>query len=148
MPVLGWKYNMDNIQAALLVGQISRIEQLWQKRDRLWRLYESELSSVKGIRILKTLPGLKHARHLFTILVPPETRDTLLWRLQEKSIGVAVNYRPIHLLKYYREKYGYTEGTFPVSEEIGSRTISLPLYPSLTDEDVLYVVKVLKEELG
>lgn len=148
MPVLGWKYNMDNIQAALLIGQLNRIEQLWQKRDRLWRLYESELSSVKNVRLLKTLPGLKHARHLFTILVPPEKRDPLLWSLQEKSIGVAVNYRPIHLLKYYREKYGYKEGAFPVSEEIGYRTISLPLYPSLTDEEVLYVVKVLKEELG
>jgi dTDP-4-amino-4,6-dideoxygalactose transaminase len=148
MPLIGWKYNMDNIHAALLIGQIERIEELWNKRDHLWQLYEHELAVIKGIRILTTLPGVKHARHLFTLLVPPEKRDFLLWRLQERNIGVAVNYRPIHLLKYYRETYGYREGFFPVAEEIGSRTISLPLYPSLSEEAVLYIVGVLKEELG
>ncbi len=148
MPLLGWKYNMDNIQAALLIGQIERIEELWNKRDHLWQLYEQELGGIKGIRILTTLPGVKHARHLFTVLVPAGRRDRILWRLQERNIGVAVNYRPIHLLKYYRESFGYREGVFPVAEEIGRRTISLPLYPSLREEEVLYIVRVLKEELG
>jgi len=148
MPLLGWKYNMDNIQAALLIGQLERIDALWEMRDLLWRLYEKELSGLREVRLLTTLPGVKHARHLFTLLVPPEKRDFLLWRLQERNIGVAVNYRPIHLLKYYRESYGYREGFFPVAEEIGSRTISLPLYPSLSEEEVMYIVSVLKEELG
>lgn len=147
MPLLGWKYNMDNIQAALLIGQLERIEDLWQKRDVLWRLYEEELSDVKGIRLLKTLPHVKHARHLFTVLVPPERRDSLLWAFQEKGIGVAINYMPIHLLKYYRETFGYREGDYPVAEEIGKSTISLPLYPSLKEEDLRYIVKTLKEEL-
>ncbi|UCF87130.1 MAG: DegT/DnrJ/EryC1/StrS family aminotransferase, partial [Nitrospiraceae bacterium] len=131
MPVFGWKYNMDNIQAALLIGQLGRIENLWEKRDILWRLYEEELSHVKGIRLLKTLPASKHARHLFTILVPPDRRDQLLWEMQDLGVGVAVNYRPIHLLKYYRETFGFREGDFPVAEEIGGSTITLPLYPSL-----------------
>jgi dTDP-4-amino-4,6-dideoxygalactose transaminase len=148
MPLLGWKYNMDNIQAALLIGQLERIEELWQKRERLWNLYEEELQSVKGIRLIRTLASVKHARHLFTVLVPPEKRDYLLWRLQDKDIGVAVNYRPIHLLKYYRETFEYKEGDFPVAEEIGRRTISLPLYPSLKEKEVMSVVKVLKKELG
>jgi len=147
MPLLGWKYNMDNIQAALLIGQLERIEDLWQKRDVLWRLYEEELRDVKGIRLLKTLSFVKHARHLFTVLVPPERRDSLLWAFQERGIGVAVNYRPIHLLKYYRETFGYRKGGYPVAEEIGKSTISLPLYPSLKTEDVRYIVKTLKEEL-
>ncbi len=147
MPILGWKYNMDNIQAALLIGQLERIEALWQKRDKLWKIYEEELKGVKNIRLLKTLPGVKHARHLFTILVPPKKRDSLLWALQDRGIGVAVNYRPIHLLKYYRETFGYSEGDYPVAEEIGRRTISLPFYPYLKNTEVKYIVKVLKKEL-
>jgi len=147
MPVFGWKYNMDNIQAALLIGQLRRVEELWIKRDRLWRLYEEELGKINGIRLLKTLPNSRHARHLFTVLVPSEKRDAVLWALQNKGIGVAVNYRPIHLLRYYRETFKFREGDFPVAEEIGKRTISLPLYPSLGDDEVRYVVEVLRETL-
>jgi dTDP-4-amino-4,6-dideoxygalactose transaminase len=147
MTVLGWKYNMDNIQAALLIGQLERIEELWKRRDKLWKIYEEKLRSVKSVRLLKTLHGVRHARHLFTVLVPPDRRDSLLWALQERGIGVAVNYRPIHLLRYYRETFGYHEGNFPVAEEIGKSTVSLPLYPSLEEVDIEYIVKDLKEEV-
>jgi dTDP-4-amino-4,6-dideoxygalactose transaminase len=147
MPVLGWKYNMDNIQASLLIGQLARIEALWLKRDTLRKFYEEELSKIKNISLLKIFPGSKHANHLFTVLVPAQKRDAILWRLQDCGIGVAVNYRPIHLLKYYRDAFGYCEGDYPVAEEIGKRTISLPLYPSLRKSDIRYIVKVLKEEL-
>ncbi|MEW6570128.1 MAG: DegT/DnrJ/EryC1/StrS family aminotransferase [Nitrospirota bacterium] len=147
MPMLGWKYNMSNIQAALLIGQLERINDLWQRRDKLWRFYEEELKSVKDVRLLTTLANVKHGRHLFTVLVPPDKRDSTLWELQDRGIGVAVNYRPIHLLSYYRKKFGYSEGDFPVAEDIGKRTISLPLYPSLNEKDVRYVVRTLKEVL-
>jgi dTDP-4-amino-4,6-dideoxygalactose transaminase len=148
MPILGWKYNMDNIQAALLIGQLERIDDLWQKRDSLWMSYEEKLKSIKGIQLLTTLANVKHARHLFTVLVQPEKRDKLLWTFQDHNIGVAVNYRPIHLLRYYREKFGYKEGDYPVAEEIGKRTISLPLYPSLKEIEIKYIVNVLKEALS
>ena len=145
MPVLGWKYNMDNIQAALLIGQLGRVESLWKRREELWSFYEKELKTVKGVRLLKTLKGVKHARHLLTILVHPDKRESLLWNFQDRGIGVAVNYRPIHLLKFYRYSFAYREGNFPVAESIGERTISLPFYPSLKKSDVKYIVKVLKE---
>jgi len=148
MPLLGWKYNMDNIQAALLIGQLKRIEDLWQKRDKLWKFYEDELRSIKGARLLKTLAGVRHARHLFTVLVPPQKRDSLLWALQEHNVGVAVNYRPIHLLKYYRNTFGYSEGDYPVAEAVGKSTISLPLYPALNESDVIYIANIIKEEIA
>lgn len=144
MPVLGWKYNMDNIQAALLIGQLERIDKLWERRDYLWRLYEEELRDIKNIKILKTVPGSRHARHLFTVLVPSRKRDEILWRLQESDIGVAVNYRPIHLLSYYRKTFGYKEGDLPVAEDIGARTISLPLYPLLKEEELKIVCNTLR----
>ena len=143
MPLLGWKYNMDNIHAALLVDQLDRIEQCWRRRNEIWHRYEEALRDAKGTFILKTLPGVKHARHLFTIIVDPQKRDGLLWALQDKGIGVAVNYRAIHLLKYYRERFGHKEGDFPAAERIGAGTISLPLYPSLKDEQVDYVIRTV-----
>lgn len=145
MPMLGWKYNMDNIHAALLVGQTKRLDTLWLRREALWHRYEEKLQGVAGVEILRTVEGSKHARHLFTILVNPARRDEILWELQERGIGVAVNYRPIHLLSYYRKFFGYKEGDFPVAEDIGSRTLSLPLYPKLREIELQHVVESLLE---
>ena len=140
MPILGWKYNMDNIQAALLIGQLARIEDLWKQRDAIARRYEEGFAGVKGIRLMKTVPGCKHPRHLFTILVDPKRRDEILTKLQERGIGVAVNYRAVHLLQYYRERFGYKEGDFPVAERIGDATISVPLYPKMADDEINLVI--------
>jgi dTDP-4-amino-4,6-dideoxygalactose transaminase len=148
MLALGWKYNMDNIQAALLVGQLKRIDDLWKRRDEIYRRYEDAFASVKGIRLMKTMPDSRHARHLFTIQVPEKKRDSMLHALQEKGVGVAVNFRAIHLLKYYRQKFGYKEGDFPVAEKVGNRTISIPLYPKLKDFEIDYVIKTVKEVVG
>ena len=148
MPILGWKYNMDNIQAALLLGQLERIEALLHKRDALWKEYEEALQGIYGVSLLKTIPNVKHARHLFTVLVPHAKRDEILWGLQRRNIGVAVNYRPIHLLKFYRDTFGFSEGDYPVAEEIGKRTISLPFHTFLRTEEIKYVVQALEEELS
>lgn len=145
MPQLGWKYNMDNIHASLLVHQLDRLERYWQRRNDIWNKYERALRGVKGVDILNTLADVKHARHLFTIIVAPEIRDSVLWTLQDRGIGVAVNYRAIHLLKYYRENFGYREGDFPHAERIGAGTISLPLYPSLKDDEVDYVIRTVTD---
>lgn len=149
LPVLGYKENMTNISAALLIGQLNRIETLYQARDRLWKTYEAELSGLRGggLGLLKTVAGSRHARHLFTVLTDAGKRDALLHGLQERGVGVAVNFRPIHLLKYYRENFGYREGAFPVAEDIGQRTISLPLYPGLGGEEQHYVIETLKSLL-
>lgn len=145
MPMLGWKYNMDNIHASLLIGQIRRIDERWGSRDRIWRRYEEGLSGTVGIELLRTVPDSRHARHLFTILAAPDSRDDILLKLQDRGIGVAVNYRPIHLLSYYRKAFGHREGDFPVAEDIGARTISLPLYPKLREDEIQRVVESLRE---
>lgn len=145
MELLGWKYNMDNIQAALLLNQIDNIERNLKRREEICRTYEQAFEDVPGLTCLKVLPGSKSGRHLFTILVRPEKRDLILERLQGKGIGVAVNFRAIHLLSYYRHNHGYKRGMFPVAEEIGDSTITLPLYPKLTTEEIEYVIGGVKE---
>ncbi len=145
MEMLGWKYNMDNIQAALLLNQLENIEKYWQRREEICRMYEEAFMDDPQVTYLKTVPDSRSARLMFTILVPLEKRDKILWQLQEKGIGVAVNFRAVHLLTYYRQTYGYHRGVFPVSERIGDSTISLPLYPSLSDEEAEYVIKGVKD---
>ncbi len=139
IPALGWKYNMTNIQAALLRSQLSRVEKQWKRRDEIAHQYADAFTKA-GIAFPKTEAGVKHARHLFTIWVNPKQRDSILHGLQKQGVGVGVHYRPIHLMSYYRKKYGYKPGDFPNAERIGASTISLPLYPKLTNREVRYVI--------
>ncbi len=145
MEMLGWKYNMSNVQAALLLNQLEDIESNRRRREDICQRYEQGFLSNPEVNCLKIMPGSKSARHLFTILVDPKRRDLILHRLQEKGIGVAVNYRAIHLLTYYRQRYGFKRGMFPTAEKIGDSTITLPLYPKLSDEEVDYVIKTANE---
>jgi UDP-4-amino-4-deoxy-L-arabinose-oxoglutarate aminotransferase len=140
METLGWKYNMTNIQAAMLMGQLDRVENLLKRREEISRKYENAFSAMDGVDFPKTLPGVKSARHLFTIWVAPDKRDATLAGLQKENIGVAVNYRAVHTLKYYRERFGYKNGDFPVAEKIGDSTLTIPLYPKLTDAEADYVI--------
>jgi len=145
MEMLGWKYNMDNIQAALLIGQLDRIEKNRERREFICRMYEDAFKNNPRLSLLQVVPGSKSARHMFTIQVAPERRDDVLWRLQKKEVGVAVNFRAIHLLSYYRQTFGYKRGMFPVAERIGDSTITIPMYPKLTDEEIYYVIQMIKK---
>lgn len=145
MEMLGWKYNMNNIQAALLLNQLGNIDKYWRRREDICRRYEDAFRDNPQVTCLKVLPGSKSARYAFTILVSPEERDSIMRQLQDKGIGVAVNFRAIHLLTFYRQTYGYQRGTFPVAEKIGDSTITIPLYPKLSDEEVQYVIGAVKD---
>jgi len=108
MDFLGMKCNMSNIQAALLVHQLDRIDEYLEKKELIACEYDK---SFKGCGISKplVLKSTRHARHLYTIWVDNKMRDEHLDKLQNNNIGVAVNFRPIHLIKYYRIKYGFTK---------------------------------------
>ncbi|MBX7220223.1 MAG: DegT/DnrJ/EryC1/StrS family aminotransferase [Blastocatellia bacterium] len=141
MEFLGWKYNMNNLQAALLVNQLKRLETYWQRREAICRRYEAGFAGVPGLDFPRVASNAKSARHLFTLWVEPALRDRFLHELQQREIGVAVNYRAVHLLSFYREQFGFERGSFPVAERIGDSTITLPLYPKMTDEQVDYVIE-------
>jgi len=143
--MMGWKYNMDNIQAALLIGQLERIELLRRKRQKLAERYEAGLSTVPGIKLFAEVPDSTHARHLFTMLVPARARNELVRRLSSRDIGVSIHNFPIHLHRWFRETFGYARGMFPAAEKIGDRVVALPLYPKLKVSEVDYVVENIKE---
>lgn len=140
----GWKYNMDNIQASLLLPQLKKIEKNWEIRRNIYNKYLEVIKDMPGIDYPKIPKNSKSAFHLFTIWVDKEKRDYILQEFGRCGVGVAVNYRAIHLLKYFTEKFGYKRGRFPVAEMIGDSTISLPFYPKISDRDVEYVIQALK----
>jgi len=140
---LGWKYNMDDIHAALLVAQIGRLTGYLARRKEICARYDAAFGPLEGVRLPRTMGA--GARHLYTILVAPETRDEVVSRLQARGVGVAVNYRAVHTLTYLAERFGYAAGDFPHADLIGRSTITLPLYTRLTDVEVDYVITAVKE---
>ncbi len=147
VPLLGYKFNMFDIQAALLLNQLKLIEKRWQKKKENYDYYTSLLSDIPEIRIPYLPDNVKHSLHLYTIRVNSKIRDEILYELQKKGIGVAVNYKPIHLFTYYRKKFGFKEGDFPTAEKIGKETISLPFYARLKKKEIRYIVNSLKDIL-
>lgn len=149
MEMMGWKYNMSDIQAALLLEQIDRLDKNRRRRQRLELLYRELLGDVRGMDFLE-FPGDNEVsgHHLFTVLLPRRlSRDDVLHKLQEKGIGCAVNYRAVHTLSYFKKTFGYKPDDFPVANEIGNRTLSLPLYPRLENKDVQKICDVLLKEI-
>jgi dTDP-4-amino-4,6-dideoxygalactose transaminase len=141
--MFGWKYNMDNIHAAILVEQIKKIDRFLARRAEIYARYEEAFAGIEGIEMHARRPEALHACHLFTILVDRDRRDRILEEIQTRGVGVSVNFYPVHLMTYYRERFGHRPGAFPVAEEIGARTISLPLYPKLTEEEIDFVIRTV-----
>ncbi len=146
----GWKYNMSNIEAAILLPQLKRILPNLEKRQSLAEDYIKALNvdrSESGLSYSASRSQARHARHLFTVWVPPEKRDAIINKMQASGVPCVVNYRPVHLLTWYQEHLGYKSKSFPNAEMIGSRTISLPLFPTMPKENVAIVVEKLKAAL-
>jgi dTDP-4-amino-4,6-dideoxygalactose transaminase len=136
MVAMGWKYNMSNIEAALLLPQFDRMDAKLVHRHALAERYDRAFADMDGIKVPSSHPNSVHARHIYTVWCHGCARDDLLAYLHAERIGAVVNYRPIHLMSYFATRYGYQAGDFPTAEWIGNCTISLPFYPDMALEDV------------
>lgn len=137
---LGYKANLTDLDAALLRPQLPKADEKRERREQLVRRYESRLREALGARAesKSKVPCFVERRgtsthHLFTIQPPAAIRDEMLVALGKAGIGTAVNYRAVHTLSYLVERMKLPRGSFPIAEEIGDRTISLPLYPTLDE---------------
>lgn len=147
MNFMGWKYNMNDIQAALLLNQVDRLNAYRQRRQSLEALYRTLLSSVDRLDFIEApSKGEASGHHMFTVLLPVEiSRDKVIHRMERQGIGCAVNYRSTHTLTYFKNEFGYKPEDFPNAYEIGSRTLSLPLYCKLSEKEVEAVCKAFKD---
>lgn len=147
----GFKYNMMDIQAALGIHQIKRVEKYLKRREEIWQRYDQAFSELPVIIPAPPEADTVHARHLYTLLVDKEmagiSRDDFQQKLHEMNIGTGIHFTSLHLHEYYRETYGFKPHDFPNAKYISDRTISLPLSPKLTVEDVEDVIEGVKAVL-
>ncbi len=147
----GFKYNMFDIQAALGIHQLKKVDFFWQRRKEILEIYNSAFSDFEAIEpVMQNIRhnGDKNAYHLYVIRVNTDAvtvnRDVIMNMIQEQGIGVGVHFRAVHISPYYSETFGYKRGMLPVAEFNSDRVISLPIYPSLTDNDLYYIIETLK----
>ncbi|WP_067072649.1 UDP-4-amino-4,6-dideoxy-N-acetyl-beta-L-altrosamine transaminase [Methanoculleus horonobensis] len=145
MQLLGRNYRMTDIQAALGVSQLRKIDSFIERRNELAALYTRALSDLEWLDLPRTQEHVTHGWHLYTILLKGLERSTLFPYLKERGIGVNVHYIPTYKFSYYQRHYPQNANTFPSTEDIFSRIITLPLYPGMSDEDVEYVSVRLHE---
>jgi dTDP-4-amino-4,6-dideoxygalactose transaminase len=138
---LGYNYRISDILCALGISQLSRADEGLARRRALAATYDAAFAAVPGVDVLAPgQPG--HAYHLYVIQVA--NRRELYEYLRTKNILAQVHYVPVHRMPYY-EKLGWKAGDFPHAEAYYARCLSLPLYPTLTDEEQAYVIDCVRE---
>ena len=145
---LGYNYRMDELSAALGCAQLERFDIMREKRSQVAHFYNTYLGPLQDdILVPQEMPG--HTRSWFVYVIQLKdhfdntARDQALKLLKEAGIGCAPYFPSIHLQPYYRKKFGYKEGDFPVCEAISNRNIALPFFTSLTEEEIVQVSRTL-----
>jgi dTDP-4-amino-4,6-dideoxygalactose transaminase len=147
----GFKYNMMDLQAALGLHQLARVETNLARRQQIWARYDRAFAGLPAQTPPPEAEGTRHARHLYTLLLDLDRlrvgRDEVLRALHHQHIGTGVHYRALHLHSYYQKTFGYQRGDLPHAEWISDRTLSLPLSAKLTNEDVEDVIFAVSQTL-
>jgi dTDP-4-amino-4,6-dideoxygalactose transaminase len=148
----GFKYNMMDLQAAIGIHQLKRIEPYWQRRQEIWRRYNEAMATLPVELPADPEPLTRHAYHLYTILVDERLtgvrRDAFLEAMTAQNIGIGVHYRSIPEHPFYQDRFGWKPEDYPHAMRIGRQTVSLPLSPKLSDGDVEDVIEAVKRSLG
>jgi len=148
----GFKYNMMDLQAALGIHQLRRVEDNWVRRREIWDQYQQAFAKLPVKYPAEPDADTRHAYHLYTLTIDKQqcgvSRDEFMSQLGEAGIGTGVHYRSLAQQPYYQETFGWRPEDYPVSTLFGDQTISLPLGPKLTDEDVNQIVDTVTTALA
>lgn len=148
----GFKYNMMDIQAAVGIHQLQRIESSWERRKAIWDIYQQAFSDLPVGCPAEPELNTRHAYHLYTITVDKAVcgikRDEFLNRMQKAGVGVGVHYLCLASHPFYQETFGWRPGDYPVADQFGATTVSLPLSARLTDAEVERVIEATQLALG
>lgn len=143
--VLGYKYNLNDVAAAIGLVQLRRYEKLQKKRARIAEYYLRKLQEVEEITLPYVAPHIKHSWHIFVIRCKRATlRDQLADDLKKKNIGTAFHFVPLHLQPLYRRKIGTKHGLCPEAEAFGRSCLTIPLHPAMSLKDARRVVEAIK----
>lgn len=147
----GFKYNMMDVQAAIGLHQLAGLDARQVRRQAVWRIYDEGLAELPLGRPAPVASGDVHARHLYSILVGPEsgwTRDELARHLAEAGIATSVHFRALHLHPYYEKRFRLGRGMFPVAERISDQILSLPLGGGMSDAEAHVVVDAIRRAIA
>ena len=146
---LGYNYRLDEMSAACGIEQLKKLPAFIAERQRIAAWY-GEAFATAGSKIVtpKVMPGNVHTYFVYVAQLPEQVdRDAMIIRLKEAGVMTKPYLPSIHLFGFYREKFGYKEGTFPVSESLSRRSIAVPIYVGLTQEDVREIVARVTQAL-
>jgi len=137
---------MTDISASFGLTQLYNIDDWHKRRMKIVGNYSDQLKILKGI-ICPNVILDKHSWHLYVIQIYTEKwkidRDEIINRLNNKGIGTSVHYIPVHMHSYYQKKYGYKDEDYPNAKRLSETVISLPLYPALKSEEIIYITDEL-----
>lgn len=143
----GFKYNMSDINAAIGLAQFEKTEFFRTQRERCADFYLNELKDNPTIDLPVCIgPKEYHSWHLFPIIIKPGalvSRDNFIKEMAREGIGTSVHYKPLHRMTYYKETYHLDPEDFPNTEKIWAGTVSLPIYPELTDDELNYICQMI-----
>lgn len=145
----GWKYNMTDIQAAIGLVQLQRLESMQRRRREIVAAYNQAFGQLDALQTPTERPDAESAWHLYVLRLNLDRltidRARFIEELRARNIGTSVHFIPIHLHPYYRDRYGFQPQDFPVAYREYLRLISLPLHPGLSDEDVQDVIAAVRD---
>lgn len=149
MESLGFNYRLTDIQSALGLSQLGKLDRWIERRRDIARRYDAAFCETETVRPLSVRADVHHAYHLYVVRLDLDklgcSRDDIYRALRAQGIGVNVHYIPVHLHPYYRQRFGTGSGLCPVAEEAYERILSLPLFPTMTDADVSDVIEAVQE---
>ncbi len=150
--MLGYNYRMNELQAALGIEQLKRMDGFLERRQANYSALADKLRNLQGITLFaEPDAGSKSSRYCLSVLLDEDfrgKRSEIINKLRQKGVGTSIYYpHPVPTMRYYAEKYGFTTGDFPVAELISNSSIALPVGPHLNEEDMEYIAKALEEAL-
>ncbi len=147
----GYNYRLTDIQSALGLSQLSRLEAGLKRREQIAAAYQEAFAELPEVTLAPTRPGCRHSWHIYPLQLNlerlRESRETIFQALRAENIGVSVHYLPVHLHPYYRERFGIRRGACPAAEAAADRLLSLPLFPRMTDQAVADVIAAVHKVL-
>ena len=147
--VLGYNYRMPDINCAIGISQLERLDEIVDKRDRIARKYNEQLKDIAGIQLPNIKKNIKMSWFVYVIKLEnnftQNDRDKVLQKLRSDGINCSNYFPPIHLQELYKENFGYKEGDFEITEKVSARTIALPFYNNLKDQHINYITNSLRQ---
>jgi perosamine synthetase len=147
---LGFNYRLDELSCALGAAQLERLDELLRARARVAALYSEALADVDELGLpCPDLDGARRSWFVYVVQLPPAVdRDAAARQLRARGVDSKPYLPAIHLMSFYRERFGHREGEFPVCEQVARRALALPFHPALADGEVERVVEALREVLA